>query len=546
MTELNSRYRDLVRSDAQRLALEESGLWTAETLATVVDGHVARAPESIAVVDLEGRRSVTYRQLAEDSHRVAATLASRGVGTGDVVSVLMPNWYETVAIDLGVLRLGAVLNSLLPTYRSNDLSHIFDVAVPSVVIAPATYRSSNPVVETASAASKIGLTIPCITMGDPEPEVSALEAAFEEISYDLPTVAAGPVSQIIFTSGSESTPKGVMHSEQTTNFAVRRAAEFLGLAADVVVWMPSPIGHSTGFNYGVRFALLQGGRIVLQDRWEPDVAVSLCETQRANFTSVSPTFLRDVLDRLAERTADMTSLRCATVAGAPIPPGLVKEAEGHGIVVLRGYGSTETLGVSKTHPSDPESKRLTTEGRPVKDVQVEIRDPEGTALGTGVDGEIWVHTPGACFGFMGDPMRTSETFDRNGWARTGDLGTLDEEGFLTVTGRMKQIIIRGGMNITPREIEDLLLLNPAIARAAVVGLPDDRLGEVVCACIVTTDAVPPSFEEVVTYLKTAGLANYKLPERVEVFDRLPLTPTHKVDKGALTELLVGSHDSHGH
>jgi acyl-coenzyme A synthetase/AMP-(fatty) acid ligase len=533
------RFRDVVTSPERRQHYVTSGLWTSETLPEQVDRHAARDPGRAAVVDLEGTRRTTYGQLAEDSRGVATALSQAGVGPGDVVSVQMPNWYETVAIDLGVLRLGAILNPLIPMYGAKDLNHMLGVGQTSVIVTPTRYRHADYAERVAAVSAALGRPVRHFQIPDPREDPAALSTVLSAPHAPFAPRDAAAISLLIFTSGTESAPKAVMHSEQTTTFSARQNGVFLGIDSGVVVWMPSPIGHSTGFNYGVRTALLHGGRLVLQDRWDPDLAVTLCQSERASYTSVSTTFLSDLLAVLRTRSADVSSLRYFTCAGAPIPAAVVREADSHGITVLRGYGSTETLGVGKNHPDDPVGKRINTDGTPLPLVEVELRDPEGRPVPPGGSGEVFVRGPSTSLGFAADPDRTSATFDPAGWVRTGDLAVLDADGYLSIIGRSKEIIIRGGMNIAPSEVEEALLRNPAVAEAAVIGLPDERLGEVICACVVACDpAATLTLAMLVDHLKSTGVATYKLPERIQQFSALPRGETGKVQKPALVKAVT--------
>ena len=354
------------------------------------------------------------------------------------------------------------------------------------------------------------------------------------------TQQPGAVSELIFTSGTEAAPKAIMHTEQTANFSVRVAAEDLGIGDGDVVWMPSPIGHSTGFNYGVRFALYHGLPLVLQDRWDAGVACDLIAARGASYTLASTTFLQDVVAE-AERRGDrrlgsMTRFGCG---GSPVPPELVRRAAACGIGVLRLYGSTEVLVATWNRPGSSGGQ-----GRRHRRARPAPRRGRGAGrerevAAPGVAGEIHVRGPNTCVGFYRDPARTAATFGPGGWLRSGDLATMDEDGYLTVVGRKKEIIIRGGLNITPREIEDLLLDFPEVDRAAVVGLPHERLGERVCACVVLAPRTALDFETMVGRLRAIGLATYKLPEQLEVLDSLPVTASGKVQKFEIVDRLDG-------
>ena len=329
-----------------------------------------------------------------------------------------------------------------------------------------------------------------------------------------------------------------MHTEQTTNFSVRVAYRHLGMGPGDVVWMPSPIGHSTGFNYGVRFALYHGLPLVLQDQWDPALAVDLIERERCSYTLAATTFLQDLVEAAGGRPAGTHHFRRFGCGGAPVPPDLVEAAGGVGITVLRLYGSTEMLVATWNGPEATLAQRMQTDGTAMPHVEVEVRDDEGRPVPPGSPGEICGRGPNTCVGFFGDPERTAQTFTADGWVRSGDLATIDADGYLTVVGRKKEIIIRGGINIAPREIEDLLLTFPEVERAAVVGLPDPRLGERSCACVMLRPGLTVDLATTVARLRACGLATYKLPERLVLLDALPTTASGKVQKHEIVRALM--------
>jgi acyl-CoA synthetase (AMP-forming)/AMP-acid ligase II len=306
--------------------------------------------------------------------------------------------------------------------------------------------------------------------------------------------------------------------------------------------MPSPVGHSTGFNYGLRFALYHGLPLVLQDRWDPAVAVDLVAAERASYTLAATTFLQDLVEETTRRGARLESLRCFGCGGAPVPPALVAAADAQGIRVLRLYGSTEVLVATWNRPDAPLGQRMDTDGTPMSDVDVEIRDDDGKPCAPGETGEIFVRGPNTCVGFFADPERTAATFDDEGWVRSGDLAVAGEHDTLTVAGRKKEIIIRGGINIAPREIEELILVWPEVDRVAVVGVPDERLGERSCACVVLRAGATLTFEEMIGRLRDTGLATYKLPEQLQILDALPTTASGKVQKFEIVRAIVAGRE----
>jgi acyl-CoA synthetase (AMP-forming)/AMP-acid ligase II len=540
---------DMVTEADRGAAYRRDGRWDGSTLSSRLASSAVAQPGQVAVIDRDGKATHTYADLEGDVSRFAAWLASRGVGVGDVVSVQLPNWYEFVVVAVATQRVGGVINPLLPIYRRKELLHAVSVAESKVVCTPANYRNHDHLGQTREVIEASGLPVVHVVVDDSRP--AGAEGA-EGWTVWLPDTLAGPVpdrdrgterpdavSELIFTSGTEAAPKAIMHTEQTANFSVRVAGQDMALGRGDVVWMPSPIGHSTGFNYGVRLAVYHGLPLVLQDRWDAAVACDLIGAHAASYTMASTTFLQDVVAE-AERRGDdalrsMTRFGCG---GAPVPPELVRRATACGVTVLRLYGSTEVLVATWNRPSSPVRKRTETDGLAMTDVEVEVRDEGGSVSAPGVAGEIHVRGPNTCVGFYRDPDRTAATFAPGGWVRSGDLATMDADGYLTVVGRKKEIVIRGGLNITPREVEDLLVDFPEVDRVAVVGLPDDRLGERVCACVVLVDGTTLEFGAMVDRLRAIGLATYKLPERLEILDALPVTASGKTQKFEIVQRLM--------
>ena len=524
------RPADVVTSSERRTAYERAGFWTGGIVAGRVAEHAQAAPGADAVVDQVGVRTAAYEQLDADANRLANFLLGAGVKPGDVVWVpRYQNWYETVVIDLGVMRAGAVMNPLLPNYRAKELRHMLELGGVRVFFCPVAYRNFDHAGLAAELREGLAALEHVVTVPDPGEDPDFFREWLERHPADPPGVElwAEAVSELIFTSGTEAEPKAIMHTEQNTNFSARAVASSLGLGEGDVVWMPSPIGHSTGFNYGVRPALYHGLPLILQDQWSAADAAHLIETRRCSYTIAATTFVSDICEHAAANSCDLSSMRLFGSGGSPIPSEVVSVAAGLGMNVLRLYGSTEVLMATTNRPGDPEGKLVETDGRALDDVEFVVRDDEGRDL-VGEPGEILVRGPNTCVGFFADPERTAATFLEDGWVRSGDLGVLDEDGFLTIVGR-KEIIIRGGLNIAPREIEDTILLHPAVAEAAVVGLPHQRLGST-CAAIVLRPGKDLELEGLVEFLKAEGMATYKLPQRLELMQALPKTLTGKVQK----------------
>ena len=534
---------DTVTSAARREAYLLEARWDESTLPRRVQLHAVEHPGATAVIDESG--SYSYSVLASDAAALAAAFTARGVTAGSVVSVQMPNRYETVVVAVATLSLGAVVNPLLPNYRVAELAHVFRTVAPTVIVTPAVYREFDhrQLIDDVTATTDIDVLH--VVVGDESPPTGG-RVAFADLLAEgagfargalLGAGRASAVSEVIFTSGTEARPKAIMHTEQTANFSVRVAYEDLQMDAGDVVWMPSPIGHSTGFNYGVRFALYHRLPLVLQDRWDGAVAASLVAAHRCSYTLAATTFLQDLIAAAQTAGTSLDSLRYFGCGGAPVPAHLVDRAAAHGVQVLRLYGSTEVLVGTWNRPWSTLRQRRNTDGTPMSHVEITVRDDDGNDVAAGVEGELWTRGPHTCVGFFADPDRTSATFDADGWVRSGDLVVLDSDGYVTVVGRKKEIIIRGGINIAPREIEELIIAFPEVQRVAVIGLPDERLGETMCACVVLEPDAAIEFETMVERLRATGLATYKLPQRLEVLDALPATASGKIQKHEIVKLL---------
>ncbi|HEU0167712.1 MAG TPA: AMP-binding protein [Chloroflexota bacterium] len=525
--------QDVVTSDSARQAYKRDGFWDDSTLAGRVRELANRQPDAVAVVDDGGARK-TYAQLNRDSDTLASHFKAHGIQAGEVISVQLPNRYETVVVALAIFKCGAVINTLLPGYRKKELAHVFQTASPRAIVTPVEYRgfAYAPMVRELEAETHHDIWH--LQLGG---SLDELLAAPHPSGPPTHAIDAAAVSELIFTSGTEASPKAIMHTEQTANFSARVAYEDMRLTPNDVVWMPSPVGHSTGFNYGLRVALYNGLELVLQDVWNAKTAATLVQQEGCTYTLAATTFLKDLVEEANRQHLNLSSMQCFGCGGAPVPPDLVEAALECGIQVLRLYGSTEVLVGTWNRKGDPLDKRKFTDGVAMSHVEVELRDDDGRKVAPGAEGEIYTRGPNTCVGFFRDPDRTAATF-QDGWVKSGDLAVMDEDGYITIVGRKKEIIIRGGMNITPREIEDMLLQFPEVYKAAVVGMPDDRLGERGCACVVVREGASLDFSTMIDRLTTAGLAAYKLPERLEVLRDFPSTASGKIQKHEIIRQLV--------
>lgn len=498
--------------------------------------RAATAPNALAVVDgLHGRR-VDYAELAHDVATFAGKLTAFGDIRGRVISVQLPNTYYAVVVDLAVIAAGAVLNPLLPNYRGNELLNVVRTADPTLVVTPRQYRGFEYEPMMAAVVAETGSSMTHLML---DQELPAGAGSSTRV-LAAPSGNDAALSELIFTSGTQARPKAVLHSERTTNGNALALASALRLAATDPVWVPSPVGHSSGLNFGLRLSVLLGATMVLQDIWNGAEAAELIERERCSYTLSAVTFLRDLLDAAKADGRDVSSMRAFACGGAPVPPATVAEADAIGVRTLRLYGSTEGLVMTCHRPDATDEARRVTDGPALDGVEVGVIDDAGGLLGLGAVGEIVTRGPNVAEGLLVDGVAHSPVRDANGWMRTEDIGSLDESGNLQILGRKKEIVIRGGMNISAREVEEAILTLPRVRDVAVVPVADARLGEHSCAFVVLDDADEMTLSELAGGLRAANLAVYKLPEDIRCVPSLPRTPTGKVQKYLLQQTLTSS------
>jgi cyclohexanecarboxylate-CoA ligase len=514
-----------------------TGLWRGETLAQAFVATAARVPDRIAVVD--GATRVSFAALAAGAWEIAAGLGALGVARGDVVAVQLPNWHETITAYLAIARLGAVIAPVLPIHRQRELGFIARASRARVLIAPGRHRDCDH----RALAHELRPDLPAL-----EHVVVVRDApAHGEHAWDALARAGGApvdpgdaeaIALLLHTSGTTADPKGVLHSHETLLAEARSLESVHGLSADDTTLMPSPLAHVSGIVHAFLVPAVYGARAVLMERWDAGTALGLLAAERVTYMVGAPTFLRDLAHHPDLGRHDVSSFRLFSCGGADVDPTLVREAAARlGCVAKRVYGSSEFPTLTTTGPDDPPERRIDSDGRAIGAAELRIVDDDGEPVAPGGEGEVLARGP-ECFLGYADPSLNVEAFTPDGWLRTGDLGAVDAAGFLRITGRKKDIIIRKGENISAREIEDLLATHPSIAELAVVGVADARAGEIACAVIrLRPAAVPPTLPELTTYLLGLGLSKRKLPERLAIVDDFPRAPSGKIIKRKLRDSL---------
>lgn len=537
---LDPRLADRIAPDRARY--RESGVWDNTRLSDRVAALALTSPKREAVVDLGGARRTAFGELDKLANRLAHWMIEAGIGEGDVIALQLPNCLEAAIVAIAANKLGVIVVPTLMVYRAKELRYILRHTKAKAVFAPSSYRGFSHRDLIADLAGELDHRFEAAIVDPPEPSSPDKSAWLEKLAaYSDRDCGRAPkasaVSVILFTSGTEADPKAVMHTEETLNANMRAFWAALGMGEGEIVWMPSPVGHSTGFNFGIRYALLHGARLVLQDRWSTDDAIALIARERPTFTLAATVFLTDLLAAARGGAVDLSSIRIFGCGGAPIPAKVVMEAGERGMSVIRLYGQTETLIATSNRPSCPLRKRIDTDGRALDGMTVDIRDEDGKPLPPGTEGELWVAGPSLCVGYYKDRERTEAKFE-NGWVKTGDVAVMDAEGYIAIVGRMSETIIRGGTNIAPREIEEEIARMDGVAAVAVVGMPDARLGEICCACVVPDGRAELTLDVIVERLRATGMATYKLPQRLEFVEELPRTASGKIQKHILVASLT--------
>ncbi len=512
-----------------------AGLWSEELIDGFVSALAADGASASWAAIADGDDSFTYAELEARTCAIAGALHEMGVRKGDVVSWQLPNWWEAIPLHYGILRRGAVSNPLIPIYRRGEVEFILRQAETKVFVHPPVFRGFDyrqMVAEMAPQLPALRQTV--VVRGEPAGG-HAFEAMLQAGAAPEIERAATDPALLMYTSGTTSDPKGVVHPHVTLVRENRGCAESWGLTGEDRIFMPSPLTHVTGLLYGVQLPPMIGSRVVLQDVWEPRKALELIERHRCTFTAAATPFLHGLTHCEDLDRRDISSLRWVGVGGADVPPDLVREAEARlDATIARGYGSTEYPTATQAWVGDPLDWRAETDGRAVEGTELRIVDEAGADVPNGERGELLVRGPERFTGYLMPPP-DEEVFDAEGWFATGDLARLDPRGQLTIDGRKKDIILRGGENISVKEVEDHLHAHPKIAEVAIVAMPDPVMVERACAFVVAAGDGPPTLSELTQYLRDRGLAIQKVPERIEPVDELPKNMAGKVQKAKLRD-----------
>lgn len=512
----------------------------ARTLWELVEKRADTTPDAVFLVD-EEEREMTFGEYRDAVETAAAGLHQRhGVEEGTTVCWQLPTWIEAAVMVSALARLGALQNPLVPIYRERECGFIVRQLEPSLVICPSVWRDFDYLAMHTAIAKDSGLDLDIVVA---DRELPAGDPALLPPPPGPPaTPGEAPVRWYFYTSGTTSDPKGARHTDVSVMHGGRVNAECIGMTPADTEILVFPFTHIGGANI-MCSALLTGARLALVEAFrDPNAVADLVKKEKVTIVA-GATPIHQVFVTVAKARSDedlFASVRIFPSGGAPIPPALhyeMKElSDNDGII--SGYGLTEAPILTMNRLDDTDDKKAHTEGQPTTGVQLRLVREDGTVAepGSGMEGEIRAKGPQIMPGYV-DSSLDADAFDTDGWFRTGDLGVQDADGYVSITGRIKDVIIRKGENIAAIEVENVLYTHPKVAEVAVIGLADPDTGERACAVVATAEGCDPlTFEEMQAHCRDNGLMVQKIPEQLEIVDALPRNNTGKVMKFELKDL----------
>ena len=524
----------LTFNEQRRAAYRQQGLWGDASLADYWQQTARAMPDKIAVVDNHGA-SYTYSALDHAASCLANWMLAKGIESGDRIAFQLPGWCEFTVIYLACLKIGAVSVPLLPSWREAELVWVLNKCQAKMFFAPTLFKQTRPVDLILPLQNQLPQLQQLVGVDKLAPATSSL--SLSQIIADNTSLTTAitthgdELAAVLFTSGTEGLPKGVMLTHNNILASERAYCARLNLTWQDVFMMPAPLGHATGFLHGVTAPFLIGARSVLLDIFTPDACLALLEQQRCTCMLGATPFVYDLLNVLEKQPADLSALRFFLCGGTTIPKKVARECQQRGIKLLSVYGSTESSPHAVVNLDDPLSRFMHTDGYAAAGVEIKVVDDARKTLPPGCEGEEASRGPNVFMGYFDEPELTARALDEEGWYYSGDLCRMDEAGYIKITGRKKDIIVRGGENISSREVEDILLQHPKIHDACVVAMPDERLGERSCAYVVLKAPHHSlSLEEVGAFFSRKRVAKYKYPEHIVVIEKLPRTASGKIQK----------------
>lgn len=523
--------------DERRARHEATGEWPQPGLSAMLDARLPGDAGRPFVIEglREGGRQFTYGDLRRRADRMAVGLTRLGVRAGDVVSWQLPNWFEGAALAVALDRLGAVSNPIITIYREREIAFVCRQAGSKVLVVPGEVRGvDHRQIAAAVRAAAPDLEHVLTVRAAPAAGQRALESLEDDPPAPLPPSPLGPhdVSMIFYTSGTTADPKGVLHTSSTLGAIVNYHAALFPPRPDDRSLLQFPLTHIGGLVMFVLVPVRWGASTVWMEGFDPALAIDLIERHAVTSAGGPPAILQGMFAAPNYAPEKLRTVRVSGSGAADVSPELMRELqEKFDCFAYRSYGMTECPMFTCGRQGDPLDKLHGTDGRPVPGAVARLVDEQGRPVPPGVEGEIEAYGPQTCVGYL-DPA-LNDAFTADGFFRSGDLAIADAEGFIRITGRRKDIIIRKGENLSAKGIEDDLASHPSVAEVAVIGVPDPRSGERVCACVVVKPGAALSLDDVRTFMQGRGVMMQKIPEQLEVLAELPRNATGKVRKDQL-------------
>ncbi|MGI9334578.1 MAG: class I adenylate-forming enzyme family protein [Gammaproteobacteria bacterium] len=512
----------------------EQGWWPGERLQDRYARVVEARADELAVVDDRGRR-YTHAQLWQRSQSLADGLAAHGLRARDVALIFMPNWAEWSIALLAVLRLGAVPANIPIRTDTETLHYAAELCDARVLIASERHGAS-PTGDMARAAAARAHRRPVLSID----EQGGTQWYGEPAGTEIEGVRSPELDHLMFTSSTTGLPKAVMHTADTLAALHIGFSERFALGPDQPIFMPSPLGHSVGCIHGARLSLYNGAPLVLQDRWDPQTALAMVARHGCTFTAAATPFLKDLVDApWNDARPKLDCMRWFLCGGAQVPPALMQNARQQmpNTFVTVLWGMTEGGLTTCLAESAPE-KLLHTAGAGLPGLELCVLGADASKLPPGEEGELAMRGPGVFVGYYAQKALYRSLLTRDGFFRTGDLACIDEQGYVRITGRIKDLIVRGGVNISPVPIEDALAAHPGVQAVAVIGYPHERLGERICAVVIANRDAVPGAGVLEAFVRDRGLPKHLWPELVRFVDDFPRTAAGKIRKLELRQRIV--------
>ena len=512
----------------------EKGIWADQTIADLAVAQVAADGDFVSFI--AGDHQFTRAQLLAEAEALAVGLGDLGLVAGDVVSFQMPNWLEAAAINLAAALSGLIINPIVPIYRDAEVGMMLADCRARAFFVASRFRNYD----FAAMVERLRPSLPSLEHvilvrgRGGGLTYQSLVAAGRGRPFERPKVDPNAVKMLLYTSGTTGRPKGVLHSHNTLGRVMRQSAAHWGINEGDAIVMPSPVTHVSGYGNGLELPFIAGSRTILMEAWNAQNALALIETHKVAGTVAATPFLTELADAAIQSGTRLPSLRFFACGGAAVPPDVIPKANKAfaNCKAFRVFGSSEVPLVTMGYPAAADEHLAATTDGAIIDYKVRIVDDSEQILPQGAEGEILARGPAMFMGYA-DAQQTSEAITADGYFRTGDIGCITPQGAILITGRKKDLIIRGGENISAKEIEDVLHQHPDVQEATVVAMPNQRLGEGICAYVILKSLAQADAASLAAHVQASGLARQKTPELFEFVDDFPRTASGKIRKDLL-------------